>query len=33
LRLLTGETIRANAKRFATQEALGLIVADSLIFD
>ncbi|WP_182870996.1 AsmA-like C-terminal region-containing protein [Rhodopirellula sp. JC639] len=33
IRLMTGETLRANASRFARQQALGLIIADSLLID
>jgi hypothetical protein len=33
VRLLTAETVRANARRFAVQEALGVIAADSLLWD
>jgi hypothetical protein len=33
IRLMTGETLQANARRFAVEQALGLAVANSLIFD
>jgi len=33
IRLMTGETLQANVKRFAVQEALGIVVVDSLLFD
>ncbi|MCO8121638.1 hypothetical protein NHH03_07810 [Stieleria sp. TO1_6] len=32
-RLLTAETVQANARRFARQQAIGLILADSILFD
>lgn len=33
LRLMTAETVRVNARRFAVQEALGVITANSLLWD
>ncbi|WP_161604362.1 AsmA-like C-terminal region-containing protein [Roseiconus nitratireducens] len=33
IRLLPAETLQANVRRFAVQEALGLVIADSIIFD
>ena len=33
IRLMTGETLRANVRRFALQEALGLVIADSVLID
>lgn len=33
VRLMTAETAQANARRFAVQEALGVITANSLLFD
>ncbi|QDV42728.1 hypothetical protein Enr13x_25780 [Stieleria neptunia] len=33
IRLMTGETLRANVRRFALQEAFGLVIADSVLFD
>ena len=33
IRLLPAETVQANVRRFAVQEAMGLVVADSLFND
>ena len=33
IQLLAGETLRANARRFATQEVIGFAIADSVLFD